>query len=124
VIETDFYSILSTAPGVTAICDSRIYPVRLPTEAIMPAIHYAFVGGSSKPTFDTPGIQKYRVEVNCWGTQYLDAIALRHAVIAALNRFSANGVLIQFIQSVDFDDHETLQSRALAEFYVWANFTP
>jgi hypothetical protein len=124
MIETDFYSILSTAPGVIALCGSNIYPVRLPTDATMPAIHYMVVGGTSQATFDTRGKQKYRIEVSCWADQYLDAITLRHAVVSALGQYSANGIYIQFLQNVDFDDHELTQHRATAEFYVYANFIP
>jgi Protein of unknown function (DUF3168) len=124
VIELIFDSLLRGSPSITALAVGGIYPTALPKDqSVWPAIHYLFVGGSSKATQDTYGSQRSRVEVNCWGTSYNDAVTLRHAVIAALAQYSANGVFIQFIQPTDFFDYELLEFRAVAEFYVYSNFS-
>jgi hypothetical protein len=123
MIEQQFFAALSTPAAVTAICGNRIFPLVLPTVVQLPAIHYSFVGGSSQATQDTYGAQRYRVEVNCWGESYGDAVTLRHAVIAALDQYNQSGIFIEFLQSTDFFDHELLQYRAMTEFYVHSNFT-
>lgn len=122
MIETDFYTLLSSQAAVTDLCGSRIYPVVLPTGPTLPAIHYLFVGGSSQATQDTRGTQRYRVEVNSWGTTYGDAVTLRAAVVNSLDQYNQNGLFIRFLQNTDFFDHDLLQYRAMAEFYVHSNF--
>jgi hypothetical protein len=122
MVETDFYTALSSPAAITALCASRIYPLLLPTEVVLPAIDYSFVGGSSASTFDTTGTQKYRVEVNCWGETYADSVTLRAAVVAALNCYVNGKTSIQFLQPTDFFDHELMQYRAMAEFYIFTSF--
>jgi Protein of unknown function (DUF3168) len=124
MFELIFDGILRGASGVVSLATGGIHPVVLPKEATFPAIHYLFVGGSSKATQDTRGTQQTRVEVNCWGDSYNDVVTLRHAVIAALDQYSANGVFIRFIQPTDFFDHDLLEYRGMAEFYVTSNFNP
>jgi hypothetical protein len=123
MIELTFSNLLFASASITAICGNRIYPVRLATDATMPAIHYMFVAGTSKPTFDGRGSQKYRVEVSCWGDSYNDAVTLRAAVVSALDQYVAPNLYIQFLMNTDLDDHQTLQSRCLCEFYLFADFT-
>jgi len=121
MVELAFSKLLLASQPITAICNNRISPVRLPTNATMPAIHFMFVGGSSQLTQDGQGTQRYRVEVSCWGNSYADAVTLRAAVVTTLNGYKANNLFITFLQNIDFDDHETLQFRALAEFYLYSN---
>jgi uncharacterized protein DUF3168 len=124
MVELIFDAALRASSAVTTLATGGIYPVRLPTDATFPAIHYLFVGGSSKATQDSYGNQRTRVEVSAWGDSYEDAVTLRHAVIAALSQYNQNGIFISFISIIDLDDHELLEFRALAEFYVYSNFDP
>jgi hypothetical protein len=124
MIEESLFTLLSTAAQITALCGTRIYPAVLPEKAILPAIHYLFVGGSSQATNDTYGVQEYRVEVNCWGNSYNDAVTLRHAVIATLAQYRDANMFIRFLMNRDLFEHDALQYRAIAEFYLTANFTP
>ena len=121
MIETYLFSLLSSSAGITAITGPRIYPLLLPTDVAMPAIHYSFVGTSSKSTADTTGSQRYRVEVNSWGKTYLDAVTLRSAVIGALHTYNDGYVNIQLLSEQDLFDHELEEYRAIAEFYAYAN---
>jgi hypothetical protein len=125
MIELAFKAVLSSSPAIAALCGKRIYPLLLPTNSPMPAIDYSFVGGSATATLTTTGVQKYRVEVNCWGDTYTDAVTLRAAVVLALNgytdfEFDGSDISIQLIQPRDFFDHDLLQYRAMVEFYVFA----
>jgi hypothetical protein len=149
MVETDFYALLAAPTQeigwggfgegetggdiipspVAAIVGNRIHPNALPPDAEMPAIHYRIVGGASKSTQDTTGSQRYRVEVNCWSDgssggngSYLQAATLRAAVISQLNRRSGGSIqLIDYIQPIDDFDHELLQHKCVAEFYLYAN---
>ena len=124
MVELIFDGILRGSTAVTTLATGGIHPAALPTEATLPAIHYLFVGGSSNATQDSYGNQQYRVEVSAWGSSYEIAVTLRHAIIAALDQYNANGVFIRFIQPTDLFDHELLEFRAMAEFYVTHNFNP
>jgi hypothetical protein len=122
MIELIFSNLLLASAAITDICSGRIYPVRLATDAPMPAIHYMFISGVSKPTLDSRGSQKYRVEVSCWGDSYNDAVTLRAAVVSALDQTVSANLYIEFLMNTDLDDHQTLQYRCLCEFYVYSNF--
>jgi hypothetical protein len=124
MVELIFDGILRASTDVTTLATGGIYPGRLPTDATFPAIHYLFVGGSSKATQDGPGNQQYRVEVNAWGDSYNDAVTLRFAIINALDQYNASGVFIRFMQPTDLFDHELMEFRAMTEFYVTHNFNP
>lgn len=119
MIETDLFAALSTATAITALASTRVYPVVLPTDPTLPAMTYMFIGGSGQPSFDTRGMQKARVEINCWGNTYSDAVTLREAVILTLAGYSDENFSAMYMQSTDFFDHELLQYRAMAEFYVF-----
>lgn len=121
MIESTLFSLLSTSPSITAICNTRIYPVVLPTEVTLPAIHYLIVGGAVKPTNDTHGTIRVRVEVSCWGNTYGDAVNLRDAVVQSLDSYSGEGINIQYLMPQDLFDHELMQFRAICEFYVFAS---
>jgi hypothetical protein len=119
MIETVFRSALTSATSVTAIVGTRIYPLVLPTDPTLPAIDYKFVAGSNTPTMDSMGVQKYRVEVNCWGDTYGDAVSLRYAVVKALSGYTSGNTSIQYLMPQDDFDNDLLQYRATAEFYVF-----
>lgn len=121
MIESTLYSILSSASAITAITATHIYPLVIPDGSPLPAIEYSIVGGAAKATFDTRGTIRLRVEINCWGSTYGDAVSLRNAVVQSLDGYNQQGVSIQLLQPSDFFDHELLQYRAMAEFYVYAS---
>jgi len=121
MIETDFYDLLVSFQAITELCGAGtlgIYPLVLPTEPCLPAIVYSFIGATSNPTFDTSGFTRYRVQVDCFATTYLQAITLRAAVVDALNGYSDGNMSIEKLHPIDFYDHELKQYRALIEFYV------
>ena len=118
MVETDFFTALSTASTVTAICGTRIYPCQLPKDPTLPAVEYRFIAGSNLPAFTTMGAQKYRVEVSCWGDTYLDAISLRYAVVKALSGYHAGTMSISYLMPRDNFDDILLQYEAVCEFYV------
>lgn len=121
MIESTLYSILTSTTAITALTSTRIYPLVIPEESPLPAISYSIVGGSAKFTNDTRSTVRIRWEVNCWGASYSDAVTLRNAVVQSLDNYVGQGVNIQYLMAHDFFDHELLQYRACAEFYVYAS---
>jgi hypothetical protein len=105
-----------------------LFPVILPENQALPALTYQIVGGVSYPTFNTSGMQKQRVQFDCYGKSYLSAATVRATLIAALNGYKgtlADGMVLQFanyIQSVDHFEDDARQFRCTCEFYLFFNF--
>jgi hypothetical protein len=119
MVEQAVYTALTSDSAVTTFCGTRIYPLLLPTSPTLPAIDYKIIGGGNTPTFTTMGTQRYRVEVNCWGATYADAVTLRHAVVKALSGYQSGNTAIEYLMPQDFFEPDLLQYRACAEFYVY-----
>jgi hypothetical protein len=118
MIEQDLYNTLSGAASVMEICANRIYPVELPDECAMPAIEYKILSGPTQPTFSTGGISKLRVQIDCWGSTYADAVNLRAAVIATLHMSRTATFTGTLAARNDLFNHELLQYCARADFYI------
>jgi Protein of unknown function (DUF3168) len=124
------FALLTSSDAVNTLCPGSVHPMQLPENPTLPAATYQVVGGSSRPTLDTSGMQKLRLQVDCVGKSYLDADKLRWALVNFLNGLSGTLIdgtvlqLAQFIQPIDFaywDDSR--QFRCAAEFYFYYNFT-
>jgi hypothetical protein len=120
---------LLAEPTISALVGQSIYAVQLPTASPMPAVVLNTVGGQSMPTLETAGLQKVRIQVDCFGTSYASADQVRWVLTQFLNLNAAqlnNGVWLQsaqLIQPIDFpDDWQTLQFRCGAEFYLFYTF--
>jgi hypothetical protein len=123
MIETGLYTLLSTEPLITSLVGTRVYPVMLPTDGAFPAITYQIVGGQSFPTLTTTGLQKLRIQFDCWATDaYLTAAELRAAVTTFLAGRScqlANGTraAFQLISPTDFFSNGDEAFRCSVELY-------
>lgn len=123
------FSLLTADSGIAALIGTRVYPVMLPEDPTLPALLYKFVGGASSPTLTTSGMQRSRLEIDCYGATYDDASALRSAVIAALNGFQdelGDGTYLQNAEllnpGLDFFEDEPRQYRCMVEFYLFYTF--
>jgi hypothetical protein len=124
MLEIQFHALLSGTSTITSLAVGGVYPVTLPKDwNTFPAIHWMIVGGSSAGTFDSYGVQEYRIEVNCWGDSYNDAVTLRHAVISVLAGYSDANMAIRLLMTHELFDPDFLECRAIAEFYVTSNFS-
>lgn len=119
------FSLLTADAGVAALVATRVFPVEVPEDVTLPALLYRFVGGTSSPTLMTSGMQKARVQFDCYGETYDDASALRNAVVAALNGYQgtlADGTLLQNAWALgpgtDFFEDDPRQFRCMVEFYL------
>ena len=115
-IEASVWQILADDAGIGAICNNRIYPVRLPQDATFPAIVYTRISSIRHSAMGSDcGIVEKRIQVSSWGKTYAAANALAEAVRDALQRFrgTVDGVVIQDI-FVDGDGPETWEDDAEA----------
>lgn len=98
MIEAGLYNLLSTASAITALCQTRIYPVVMPTAAKYPAMTYQVIVAPQHPTMNTAGMQHWRIQFDCWGESYSDAASLRTALVKTLNgaqQLLSDGTLLQ-----------------------------
>lgn len=121
MIEGALYNVLSTSSAITAIAATRIYPAVLPKNPTLPALTYRFIAGPVKPTMDTGGIQKSRVQIDCYAETFADAVNLRNAVVQTLHRYrDTNFQSLILDTGPDGFDHDLLQYVAIAEAYLWS----
>ena len=123
MVEQEIFAAL-TQSSITALCSTRVYPAALPKDPTLPAIEYKIVGGAPQSTLGGHGSLRVRLEVNCWGNTYNDAVTLRSAVVQALSGYKVpnSNTTFSYLMPQDFFDDELLQYRAVAEFYVVSNF--
>lgn len=127
MIEQGIYTLLAANSSIVAMVGTRISPVVLPENSSLPALTFHVVAGASTPTFETGGQQRLRLEFNCWGATYLDAITLRNTLVSALNGYQgllSDGTYLQNanqLQNADFFDHDARLYRAMVEFYLYFN---
>jgi hypothetical protein len=121
MVETAIFTVLSTSSAVSALAGTRVYPAVLPKDPTLPAVVYKFVGGSNQPTMDTPGKQRARLQLDCFGETYSDAITLRKAVVQTLAGYRSAAFQSQVLNATADDgfDQDLLQYVAIADAVIW-----
>ena len=127
-IEAALYSYLSTYSGLTALTGTRIYPIMIAQEAVMPAVAYQLVddlpvhsGGADLI------VHAARFQFSCYGTSYLNACAVAAQIKAALQDYSgtmggAGGVTVQrsFLEmTTDLYDEDMRRCGRACDFIIW-----
>jgi hypothetical protein len=119
VIETAIYAVLQAQPAIMAITAGAVYPILLPIDSRLPALTYQIVGSSSYQGLTTHGMQRIRLQVDCWAKTYLAAITLRDAVATSLDGYKDLDFSVLLLSRVDYYQDAALMFRALLEFYIF-----
>jgi len=100
----DFRILLTADAGITALVGTRIYPQLLPQAPMFPAISYQVVSGFRETAMDGPaGVNRARLQFDCWASTYLQAEAVANAVRVAIDGFKGSiGSPARVLQSVFF----------------------
>jgi len=86
-VETDLYTTLSAASGVTALVSTRLYVGFAPENATLPYIVYSLVGTDRLATLPSVGDPaRKRMQIECVGATYASAEAVAAAVVSALTQ--------------------------------------
>ena len=127
-IESGLFAFLTANTGISALVGARIYPLKIPEGATLPALVYHKINGPSEHSKDGDmSLNHPRFQLTCWATKYADAKAVRTAVATALNGF-VNGstmggavVVDQIIVDNDADlfDPQTLEFGASIDAIIW-----
>ena len=118
MVEQDIYTLLSTTPAIEALVGTRIYPVELPTDAVLPAIVYTVISSVSNPTLDTAGMDKVRIEIESWGADALTAISLRSTVRANIDGYFTPVLSITHCDTSTCFAQKEYQYKARSDYYV------
>lgn len=125
MIEDGLYSLLSSNADVAALCGTRIYPLILPADPVLPCITYQRISTVPQYTMDGPtGFITARVQIDLWADSYSSAKALASAVQAVLDGFTgtlSNGVLVLDIRidgALDAYEKDARLYREQTDFIV------
>jgi hypothetical protein len=118
MIQSQIYDALTASADVSAIASSRIYPVRLPREAVLPAVVYQvpIVSPVSSMSGDS-GIDNCTVNIVCWAKEYAKAHDLAYAVRKALVE---SGLRIITEGQNDEEDLETHSYGVSVSMNIWS----
>lgn len=125
MIEDGLQQLITADERFSAIAATRLYPVLLPTISPLPAATYHVVAVTPLYSLDSRvNVNKMRLQIDTWGSDYADAKGLASAVIAILEDFAGplpDGTQVFGVQlrnSSDAFDPQSLTYRVLTEFYI------
>ena len=107
MIEKDLYLALKE------VCD-RVYPLKLPQNALYPAITYMVVNdGQNQTTNGKITSRDVRFQVDIWCETYEEAKSLKDSVVAKITELYASSIYAQ-----DFYEDEVELYRELIDFTI------
>ena len=108
------------APRTSALVGDRAYPLKLPAQAVMPAITYQRISGP-KPiaTQADEGPTHARIRINCWASTYEGSNALAGAVVSDLAGDAGPGLGHGKDGDQEDDDPNTGLFRRRLEYLYW-----
>ena len=124
------YSILNGDATVTAITSSRIYPLRIPQGAALPAITYFIVSGDPFNTRDGAVTDNFdSFQVSCFTDAnttdaYKTLQSLYDAVLGALERYSGTAAstvihTITYLGHTDLYEEDAGVYHRAIDFRIW-----
>jgi len=116
-VEQQIYSVLAADSAVAALVGTRIHPILLPQNVIMPAISYQRI--TTVPQNGLQGhhsIDQVRVQVDSWASTYAGAKSLAAAVRVAMY---LTPLFALTVMELDDYDHEEKIYRVIQDFSIW-----
>lgn len=117
MIQSDILTALLADSAVTAIVGARIYPMRIPQGADLPAIVYQKISSVPVNSLDgDSGLDSVRMQFTSWASTYSVAADLSAKVRAAINAASLKSVT-NF--ELDTEDPETREYGSILNISIW-----
>lgn len=125
------YPLLAGDADLLAALVGGIHQSSLPEVACRPAMTYMVVGGSGNPTFDTPGVQRVRIQFDAYGntrTQAANALDLLRLLLNGFQGTLGNGIRLQNVdlinpEPMDFPvEQYSRDFRSMSEYYFYFTF--
>lgn len=123
-IESEIFTTLKENAGLSALVNGRVYPMRLPQRATLPAVSYQRVSTMVYQTRDNNvGLDRPRFQFDAWADDFDDVVAMRPALIRALLSLHAESNLrvdaTILTNDQDVIEPESGRYRAIIEAYIW-----
>lgn len=116
MIEADVRTYLLADPDVATLIGERYYPAPLPQTAALPAVTYQRVFGTEGITHQGPdGLERSRLQFDCWATTYGEAATLAEDVTDALRLYPE----ARIVNVMDAPEPEVALRRRLVEVSIW-----
>jgi len=116
--ETEARAAVVAATGVTALVGTRVYPMKLPQGATLPAVTYQRAGTApvNSVAGDNSNLDQVRIQYDAYASTHGAVEDGTDAIRAALR----SNPRFVYIDERDFDyDDETGTYRRMIEFYIW-----
>lgn len=96
MIQEGLFTVLTNDAGVSALVSSRVYPLGIPQNAVLPCIAYTVEEQEENSDYDGQGdFGEIEIQIDCWAgsepTEYAVSLAVAKAVKAALKNY--NGLM-------------------------------
>ncbi len=115
-LEAAIYSVLSADLGLTALVSTRIYPLLLPQNAILPALTYARVSTERESAFvSDPGLSTARIQVDVWADTVASVQNVAEEVRGALHRY--RGTIATVVIEESHIENEIMMYEPETEIY-------
>lgn len=124
-IEAGMVTYLEATSGVTSLVSKRIYPMKMPQNATLPALVYQRIAGPREVTHSgRAGLARAVFSFSCWAQTYSAAKTLAAAVVAAFDGYSgAMGTSTDtdatVINELDLEDDEVNLFRTVVDVALW-----
>ena len=109
-LEAVIFTRLSTYAGLIALTSTRIYPIILPQNPILPAVTYQRTDGPRESALGAVmGLAHPGIQIDSWGKTYASAKAVATQTRAALQRWSSEAtdpVVLDCLLESDGDEYE------------------
>lgn len=123
MIGSSLFSVLSADAGVTALADTRIYPVVMPQGGKLPALVYTVVDDVPENSLAgwTSGLSNARVQIDCYAKGYIAAQTLADAVVGTLARRVSESLSSVLLSRRDDYEDETSLHRVSLDVSLWVS---
>jgi hypothetical protein len=125
MIESNLRAHLLAQATITALVSQRIYPLKLPQGATLPAITYQTIFGVPAVSHDGDAdIGRRRIQIDCWSRSYAESLNIASAVRAATSGYrgpmgSDPYVNARVITEMDMPEPELSIWRRMIEVQLW-----
>lgn len=125
MIEQDLRSYLLAQSTINALIVDRLYPLRLPQGATLPAVTYQRIFGAQAVSHDgASDLGRARLQLDCWADTYAVMASLADALRAALSGYrgpmGANASTgARVINILDASEPEPALWRRIVEIMLW-----
>ncbi|RLA58684.1 MAG: hypothetical protein DRQ89_15090 [Epsilonproteobacteria bacterium] len=126
MIEHFIFALLDADVPLTALIDSRIYPVQVPQNGTFPCAIYSVDEDEAEKSYDGQGtFQRVNFEIDAWADEHADAISTGAAVQTAMKNYrgtlagvQVDTIYIESVITVYEDAIEKYRQTVLGTIFV------